>query len=351
MKAFDGIVKADKSCGMAHWGRAMAMLDNPFVWPGSLQPAKLNDVAAPLAAARSAGLKSQREKDYVDARRRLRARPREGRPTRSASTPSTTPWAALPRYPDDKEASILSALITSANFDPADKNYANQLKAAQILEPLFVAQPDHPGVAHYLIHSYDYPPIADKGLAAAKATPHRARRTARAAHALAHLHARRLLAGFDQGQPRVRQGGRRNDFDGIMPRLHGLRASAAGRRTWRRARPGDQSKSRQADRAFRRRLRLCGDARPHRARARNWKQARRAWSSIPQADAYPWSGTRKRKRSTPSPAASAPRAAANTPGAKKKHARLVALRDLARGAQADATGRSRSTSKPTSSWL
>ena len=67
MKAFDGIVKADKSCGMAHWGRAMVMLDNPFIWPGNLQPAKLNEIAAALAAARTAGLKSQREKDYVEA--------------------------------------------------------------------------------------------------------------------------------------------------------------------------------------------------------------------------------------------------------------------------------------------
>jgi hypothetical protein len=72
------------------------------------------------------------------------------------------------RYPDDKEASILSALVTSANFNPADKTYANQYKAAKILEPLFAAQPDHPGVAHYLIHSYDYPPIAKHGLDAAK---------------------------------------------------------------------------------------------------------------------------------------------------------------------------------------
>jgi hypothetical protein len=72
------------------------------------------------------------------------------------------------RYPDDKEASILSALVTSANFDPNDKTYANQLKAAKALEPLFTAQPDHPGVAHYLIHSYDYPPIAKQGLEAAR---------------------------------------------------------------------------------------------------------------------------------------------------------------------------------------
>ena len=55
MKAFDGIVKADKSCGMAHWGRAMVMLDNPFIWPGNLQPAPRTTLRVPLRAATSRG--------------------------------------------------------------------------------------------------------------------------------------------------------------------------------------------------------------------------------------------------------------------------------------------------------
>jgi len=168
MKAFDAIVKADPSCGMAHWGRAMVLLDNPFIWPGNLVPAKLNEIAAALAAARSASLKSQREKDYVEAVATfVRDHDKVDYRTRLQSFDEAMGKLAL-RYPDDKEASILSALVTSANFDPADKTYANQLKAAKILEPLFIAQSNHPGVAHYLIHSYDYPPIAKHGLEAAK---------------------------------------------------------------------------------------------------------------------------------------------------------------------------------------
>jgi hypothetical protein len=168
MTAFDAIAKKDPACGMAHWGRAMVMLDNPFVWPGSLLPAKLKDVAGAVAAARSAGLKSQREKDYVDALGAfVRDYEKIGHPQRLRAFDEAMSKLAA-RYPADKEASILSALITSANFDPADKTYANQLKAAKILEPLFASQPDHPGVAHYLIHSYDYPAIATKGLEAAK---------------------------------------------------------------------------------------------------------------------------------------------------------------------------------------
>jgi hypothetical protein len=72
------------------------------------------------------------------------------------------------RYPDDREAAIFYALALNMTLNPNDKTYANQLKAAGILEKAFAEQPNHPGVAHYLIHSYDFPPIAEKGLPAAK---------------------------------------------------------------------------------------------------------------------------------------------------------------------------------------
>src|SRR5258706_13027586 len=72
------------------------------------------------------------------------------------------------RYPEDSEASIFYALALNATALPGDKPYANQLKAAGILEKVFAVQPDHPGVAHYLIHSYDYPSIAQQGLNAAR---------------------------------------------------------------------------------------------------------------------------------------------------------------------------------------
>lgn len=165
---FENVATTDPTCGMAHWGRAMVLLDNPFVWPGNLPPAILNQVAAALDAARSAGLKNARERDYVEALAVfVRDHDTTGHRDRLKAFDQAMAELAA-RYPDDKEASILSALVTSANFDPADKTYSNQLKAAKLLEPLFAAQPDHPGVAHYLIHSYDYPPIAKHGLAAAR---------------------------------------------------------------------------------------------------------------------------------------------------------------------------------------
>src|SRR5262245_53426074 len=76
--------------------------------------------------------------------------------------------ALAARYADDDEAQIAYAITLNVSAAPTDKTYANQLKGAAILEPIFRRQPQHPGVAHYLIHLYDYPPIAEKGLDAAK---------------------------------------------------------------------------------------------------------------------------------------------------------------------------------------
>ena len=188
--AFKAVAAADPACGMAHWGLAMSLLGNPFGWPANLSAQILSDVAAALDAARTAGLKTPRERDYVDA---VGAFVRD-----HASTPHAQRMLAFDaamgqvasRYTDDMEAAILSALITSANFNPADKTYANQLKAAGILEPLFKAHPNHPGVAHYLIHSYDYPPIAKQGLEAAKVYGAIAPDAAHALHMPSHIFTR-----------------------------------------------------------------------------------------------------------------------------------------------------------------
>jgi hypothetical protein len=166
--SLERVLQADASCGMAHWGRALGMLDNPFLWPGSLSPKVLSEGQAAIDAARAAGLKTQREKDYVEALA-VFFKDSDTLSHRARATAFETAMLEVStRYPSDSEATVLYALVLSANFDPADKKYTNQLKAARTLEPIFVKQPDHPGVAHYLIHSYDYPPIASQGLEAAK---------------------------------------------------------------------------------------------------------------------------------------------------------------------------------------
>jgi tetratricopeptide (TPR) repeat protein len=94
------------------------------------------------------------------------------------------------RYPNDDEAQIHYALAFSTSASPADKTYASQLKGATILEPIFVRQPQHPGVAHYLIHLYDYPPIAEKGLNAARLYAKIAPDAAHAQHMPSHIFTR-----------------------------------------------------------------------------------------------------------------------------------------------------------------
>ena len=89
----------------------------------------------------------------------------------------------------------------TASALPTDKTFANQLKAGAILEKLFPEQPDHPGITHYIIHSYDVPALADRAHSrGASLRDDRAGRAARAAHAVAHVHARRRLAGFGRDQ-------------------------------------------------------------------------------------------------------------------------------------------------------
>jgi len=188
--AFKAIAAADPTCGMANWGLAISLLNNPFGWPTILSPQILDAAAAELEAAKTAGLKTQRERDYVEA---VAVFVRD-----HASTPHLKRMQAYDaamgqlamHNPEDVEAAILSALITSANFNPTDKTYANQLKAAHILEPLFKAHPNHPGIAHYLIHSYDYPPIAKQGLEAAKAYGAIAPDAAHALHMPSHIFTR-----------------------------------------------------------------------------------------------------------------------------------------------------------------
>jgi hypothetical protein len=186
----DRALAADPTCGMTHWLRALGVLDNPFTWPIPLSPKVLAEGQASLDAARKTGLKSQRERDYVDALAVFyKDHDKLNHRTRAKAFEEAMAQVAA-RYPEDTEATILYALVLSVNFDPNDKKYTNQLKAAGILEPIMPKQPEHPGVAHYLIHSYDYPPIAQQGLEAAKRYSKIAPDAAHALHMPSHIFSR-----------------------------------------------------------------------------------------------------------------------------------------------------------------
>ena len=164
--AFQAVLQADPQCGMAWWGIALATQDNPFVWPISAK--QVEEGWAAIQNAKAIGAKTQRERDYIAA---LEVFYKDGKtvphPQRALAYEKAMEILAR-AYTDDVEAQVLYALALSANFEPTDKKYTKQLKAAQLLEPVFKKYPQHPGAAHYLIHSYDYPPIAPKGLDAAK---------------------------------------------------------------------------------------------------------------------------------------------------------------------------------------
>jgi predicted Zn-dependent protease len=165
-KTFESILQQDPGCGIAYWGLAINLLINPLAAP---PPAKnLQAGWEALEKARVMGAKTQRERDWIEA---LSAfyRDYDKVPHRTRQLAYEKAMEQLTqRYPGDSEAWIYYALALNITALPTDQTYSNQLKAAAILERLFKENPDHPGVAHYLIHNYDYPSIADKGLPAAR---------------------------------------------------------------------------------------------------------------------------------------------------------------------------------------
>jgi tetratricopeptide (TPR) repeat protein len=161
---FEEVLQADPGCAIAHWGVALSLLLNPHF------PAPKENMAlglAELEKAKAKGARTQRENDYIDALLVL-FRDHDKVPFGQRVQAHLKAMEQLAaRYPDDDEAQIAYAIVLNVAASPSDKTYANQLKGAAILEPIFARQPQHPGVAHYLIHLYDYPPIAEKGLDAA----------------------------------------------------------------------------------------------------------------------------------------------------------------------------------------
>ncbi|MEA2884402.1 MAG: hypothetical protein QOH32_3658, partial [Bradyrhizobium sp.] len=186
-RTYEDVLKADPECGIAYWGIALSLLWNPHVAP----PAKnLAEGAAAIAKGKSVGAGTVRERDYLDALGVMYADyEKVDHRTRLVAYASAMEQLAQ-RYPDDDEAQIHYALALNTSASPADKTYASQLKGAAILEPISQRQPDHPGVAHYLIHLYDYPPIAGKGLDAARRYARIAPAAAHAQHMPSHIFTR-----------------------------------------------------------------------------------------------------------------------------------------------------------------
>lgn len=164
-KAFAAARQADASCAMAHWGEAIIEIGNAFTWP--LRGKALVAGQQAIERAQALDAKTQRERDFIAAVGNFFA-DHQKVPARTRQLAYELALEKMTRdYPNDVEVTLFHAHVLSANFDPNDKQYTNQLRAADTLEKLYVALPDHPGVAHYLIHSYDFPALAQRALPAA----------------------------------------------------------------------------------------------------------------------------------------------------------------------------------------
>src|SRR6266852_426703 len=184
---FEEVSKADPQCGIAYWGIALSLLNNPH---GAPPAPNLPQGLAAIQKAKEVGAKTQRERDYIDALAVMYVDYDKTEHRARVQAYLKAMEALASRYPDDDEAQIAYAITLNVSASPADKTYANQLKGAAILEPLFRRQPTHPGVAHYLIHLYDYPPIAEKGLDAATRYSKVAPAAAHAQHMPSHIFTR-----------------------------------------------------------------------------------------------------------------------------------------------------------------
>jgi hypothetical protein len=165
VKAFTEAAAADPQCAIAYWGIAISHRPNPLILP--LTPAVLKNGLEAVEKGMAIGARTERECDWLAAiELYYRDYDKVDQTTRGLSYEKAMERLAQ-KYPDDPEAAAFYALALNETALHSDKTYANQLKAGAILERVAAILPEHPGVLHYLIHTYDYPPLAQRGLDAA----------------------------------------------------------------------------------------------------------------------------------------------------------------------------------------
>lgn len=185
-KAFVKVIDADPNCAMAYWGVAMSIYH--ALWaPPSVE--ELKKGAKVLEIAESIP-KTEREEEYLEAIG-LYYKDWEKVDAKTRALKMAKKMEEIYRkYKDDTEAAILYALALNSTADPTDKNYMNQREAGRILESIFPDQPNHPGIAHYIIHNYDNPVLAEKALSTARKYAEIALSSAHAQHMPSHIFTR-----------------------------------------------------------------------------------------------------------------------------------------------------------------
>jgi tetratricopeptide (TPR) repeat protein len=167
IEAFNTVLGQEPTCGIAYWGIALSDWSNPFA-AGMKAKSQLQAGRESAERGKTVSAKTERERAYLAAVSKLYSG-FESTPQRArliAYRDAMREVAA--KYPADHEAQIFYALAIAASEDPADKTYAGRLQAGAILEKLFEQEPAHPGLAHYIIHTYDVPELSERALVAAR---------------------------------------------------------------------------------------------------------------------------------------------------------------------------------------
>jgi tetratricopeptide (TPR) repeat protein len=167
IEAFNQTLTADPKCGIAYWGLALSIWSNPFVNARRAEPL-LDRGLAVVEQGRTVAAGTQRERDFLAAVALLYDDFRQVDQVARLSSYRNAMGLVAARYPDDIEAAIFYALSMAISADPADKTFSVQLEAGRLLENLFARYPEHPGLAHYIIHTYDVPSIAGRAQHAAQ---------------------------------------------------------------------------------------------------------------------------------------------------------------------------------------
>jgi len=164
-KAFREVLATDPSCAMAHWGVAMTYFHQ--LWEPPINEETYAKGAAELAQITSASKRSERESGFIDALSAVYSNG-DSQPLHKRMLTYEAQMAEVAKAnPSDTETQVFYALALLSTALPTDKAHANQKKAVAILEPLYAVNPQHPGIAHYLIHACDNSEMAQRGVKAA----------------------------------------------------------------------------------------------------------------------------------------------------------------------------------------
>ena len=183
-KMFAKVIDKAPDCAIAYWGVAMSNF-HPLWMPPS-QPELQKGMQA-IQIARSIKNKTKRETDYIEAMGQFYGNAEQSDHRTRVLKFEKAMESIYKTYADDKEAAIFYALALNAAADPSDKSYTRQRKAFSILSPIFQEEPLHPGIVHYLIHSYDYPELSALALSAARKYASIAPASAHAQHMPSHI--------------------------------------------------------------------------------------------------------------------------------------------------------------------